>query len=78
MKKIFFLLFLLCSFRVHSQGPAELIVDGGCIYNADFELSSSCKIILRNGGTIMMRRGKDLSVPIGAQMIIENGEIKYL
>jgi len=78
MKKIFFLLFLLCSFRVHSQGPAELIIDDGCIYNAEFELSSSCKIILRNGGRILMRRGKNLDVPVGAELIIENGEIKHL
>lgn len=64
--------------QIRLQGPAELIVDGGCIYNAEFELSNTCRIILRNGGTILMRRGKDLNIPTGAQLIIENGEIKHL
>ena len=64
--------------QIRLQGPAELIVDGGCIYNAEFELSNTCKIILRNGGRILMRRGKDLDVPVGAELIIENGEIKHL
>lgn len=64
--------------QIRLQGPAELIVDGGCIYNAEFELSNTCKIILRNGGRILMRRGKNLDVPVGAELIIENGEIKHL
>jgi len=41
-------------------------------------MSNTCKIILRNGGRILMRRGKNLDVPVGAELIIENGEIKHL
>lgn len=63
---------------INLNGNAELIVDGGCIYNAEINMSNISKIILRNGGTILTRRGKELNVPTGAQLIIEHGEIKNL
>lgn len=52
-----------------------LIVDGGTINNADLELISGSKLIIRNGGVVNMANGRTFEVPVGATLEIENGFI---
>ncbi len=52
-----------------------LIVDGGSIINANIELVPGSTLIVRDGGSITMASGKQLDVPVGATMIIEEGTI---
>lgn len=58
---------------VHYNG--KLIIDGGTLQNADLLLNSGCQVILKNGGKIIMRSGKNFDAPLGAIVNIEYGEI---
>lgn len=60
------------------EGNGELVVDGGHIYNAEFNLSDHCKLTVKNGGKISMRKGKDFIAPQGCVLNIENGVIEHL
>lgn len=57
------------------DGTGELIIDGGYIYNAELNLSSTSKLTIKNGGRISIRRGKSFSAPVGAVVTITNGSI---
>jgi len=46
------------------------------LQNADIELNTGSKLTLKNGGTIIMRNGKDFYAPIGTTVTIEEGEIQ--
>lgn len=61
--------------KITVQSNGELIIDGGELQNADLELNVGSKLILKNGGKINMRNGKDFYAPIGASVTIEEGEI---
>lgn len=52
-----------------------LIIDGGVLANADIVLNPPCSLIIRNGGTIFMKKGKDLVIPVGCVTNIEEGQI---
>lgn len=52
-----------------------LIIDGGNLYDANIELIPGSTLIIRNGGTIYMDNGKQLSAPLGATVEIEEGSI---
>jgi len=62
--------------KIIVEPNGELIIDGGVLENADIELNPGSKLVLKNGGTILMRDGKDFYAPIGATVVIENGLIK--
>lgn len=59
--------------KVEPQG--ELVIDGGQLLNADIELSSGSKLLIKNGGSISMRNGKEFYAPMGAVVEIEEGLI---
>lgn len=58
---------------VNSNG--ELVIDGGTLENADIELNTGGKLVIKNGGSIIMRDGLDFYAPPGATVIIEEGMI---
>jgi len=62
--------------KIIVEPNAELVIDGGILQNADIELKVGSKLILKNGGTITMRNGKDFYAPIGTAVTIEEGEIQ--
>ena len=53
--------------------PLEGVTNGGCINNANIQIVPGGTIIIRNGGTINLASGKQLDVPVGAKLIIEEG-----
>ena len=53
----------------------ELVVDGGVITNADIDLAVGGKLIIKNGGKLVMRTNTDFAAPKGALVEIENGSI---
>ena len=53
-----------------------LIIDGGHLINADLNLYAGSKLIVKNGGTITMRSGKEFFAPLGAVVEIEEGMIE--
>ena len=59
---------------VHYNGT--IIVDGGTLQNADLALNSGCHVIVKNGGNIIMRSGKQFEAPLGSTVDILNGEIQ--
>jgi hypothetical protein len=61
--------------KIIVEQNGELLIDGGELQNADIELNSGSKLVLKNGGTIKMRNGKNFSAPIGASVTIEEGVI---
>jgi hypothetical protein len=62
--------------KIIVEANGELVIDGGVLENADIELNSGSKLVLKNGGTIIMRNNKDFYVPIGAIVTIEEGMIE--
>lgn len=62
--------------KIIVEPNGELVIDGGTLQNADIELNVGSRLVLRNGGTIIMRNGTDFFAPIGATVNIENGLIK--
>lgn len=52
-----------------------IIVDGGVLANADIELVPPCSLIIRNGGSIYMKKNKDLIIPTGCVFEIEEGQV---
>ena len=61
--------------KIIIEPDGELVIDGGVLQNADIELNAGSKLVLKNGGTINMRNGKDFYAPIGAIVTIEEGQI---
>lgn len=61
--------------KIIVEQNGELVIDGGVLQNADLKLKAGSKLVLKNGGTIHLRNGKDFCAPIGASVIIEEGEI---
>ena len=61
--------------KIIVEPDGELVIDGGVLQNADIELNAGSKLVLKNGGTINMRNGKDFYAPIGAIVTIEEGQI---
>ena len=53
-----------------------ITVDGGILQNADIELNAGSKVTLKNGGTIIMRNGKDFYAPLGTIVTIDEGTIQ--
>lgn len=62
--------------KIIVEPNGEFVIDGGILENADIELNPGSKLVLKNGGTILMRDGKDFYAPIGASVTIEDGLIK--
>jgi hypothetical protein len=62
--------------KIIVEANGELVIDGGVLENADIELNSGSKLVLKNGGTIIMRNNKDFYAPIGAIVTIEEGMIE--
>lgn len=62
--------------KIIVEPNGEFVIDGGTLENADIELYSGSKLVLKNGGTIIMRNGKDFYAPTGATVTIEEGMIK--
>lgn len=62
--------------KIIVEPNGELVIDGGVLQNADIELNSGSILILKNGGTIKMRNGKDFYSPIGATVTINEGIIE--
>ena len=60
---------------VYVENGGHLIIDGGVLTNAKINLQSGGKITIMNGGKIVMRTNTDFSVPVGAIVDIQNGEI---
>lgn len=56
----------------------NLIVDNGELLNAGVIVAnnSASNVLIKNGSIIHMSDGRDLSIPIGNSMKIDNGEIK--
>lgn len=52
-----------------------IIIDGGVLANAKIVMGSDGKVIIRNGGSIYMKKDVDFEVPIGCQLEIEEGQI---
>ena len=52
-----------------------IIVDGGVLANADIELVPPCSLIIKNGGSIYMKKNKDLIIPTGCIFEIEEGQV---
>ena len=57
------------------QSGGQLIVDGGVITNADRDLAAGAKLVLENGGKIVMRTNTNFHAPLGALVDITHGEI---
>ena len=57
------------------QSGGQLIVDGGVITNANISLSAGAKLVLKNGGKIVIRTNTSFNAPIGALVDIAHGEI---
>jgi hypothetical protein len=57
------------------QSGGQLIVDGGVITNAYLNLASGAKLVLKNGGKIVMRTNTTFNAPVGALVDISHGEI---
>ena len=64
----------LGSISVDSGGV--LIVDGGIIENAELDLASGSKLIVRNNGKIVKKSGLLFSAPVGVLVDIESGIIE--
>jgi hypothetical protein len=64
------------STKIIVEPNGELVIDGGTLQNADIELNVGSRLVLKNGGTIIMRKGKAFFAPLGATVNIENGLIK--
>lgn len=61
--------------KINNYG-GTLIIDGGVLANADIVLHSPCTFIIRNGGTVYMKKNKNLVIPVGCVSDIEGGEIR--
>ena len=62
--------------KIIVEPNGELIIDGGTLQNADIVLRTGSKLTLKNGGSIIMRNGKDFNAPIGATVTIDEGQIR--
>lgn len=60
--------------KIKNSG-GSIIVDGGVIGNADIELIPPCSLTIRNGGSIYMKKDKDLVIPTGCAFNIEEGQV---
>ena len=49
--------------------------DGGVVTNADINMASGGRFILRNNGKLVMRTNSDFVIPVGASADIWDGEI---
>lgn len=59
------------------QSGGQLIIDGGVITNAYFNLAAGSILVLKNGGKIVMRTNTDFYAPVGALIDITHGEILH-
>lgn len=62
--------------KIKVEPNGELVIDSGILQNADIELNAGSKLVLKNGGTIIMRHGKSFYAPIGAIVTINEGLIE--
>ena len=60
--------------KIKSEG-GTIIVDGGVIANAELDLDQYSTLIIRNGGSIYMKKGKSLSIPKGCIFQTEEGQV---
>ena len=58
------------------QFNGTIVIDGGTLQNADLLLNSGCHVIMKNGGSIIMRSGKKFNSPLGTIIDITNGNIQ--
>lgn len=66
-------LFGRVSITIESGG--EFVIDGGVVTNADINMASGGRFILRNNGKLVMRTNSDFVIPVGASADIWDGEI---
>lgn len=67
-------LYCLENTKIISNG-GTIVVDGGVLANAEIDFDSFSSIIIRNGGTIYLKKNVDFDVPTGCIMTIEEGKI---
>jgi hypothetical protein len=53
-----------------------LVVDGGVLANANILMGTEGKVVIRNGGSIYMKKDATFEVPVGCQLEIEEGQIR--
>ena len=61
--------------QIYISGGGTLIVDGGTINNAKFNLDIDSSLNILNDGVINMRQNEDFSVPVGALLNISEGQV---
>ena len=61
--------------KIIVQDGGTVIVDAGSVVNATVDVQSSSKIILRNNGTLYLKRWGDLNVHLGAEADITYGRV---
>lgn len=62
-----------CIITVENGG--QLVVDGGTIQDANFQLTSGSEVIIKNDGIINMASGKNFKAPVGTIVTIPYGSI---
>ncbi|MBQ8968584.1 MAG: hypothetical protein IJ064_02460 [Bacteroidaceae bacterium] len=58
------------------QPGSTLIIDGGCLRNANIHAEPGSSIIIKNGGRIITHARDDFNIPIGVNLRISEGYIK--
>lgn len=61
--------------KIIVQDGGTVIVDAGSVVNTTVDVQSSSKIILRNNGTLYLKRWGDLNVHLGAEADITYGRV---
>ena len=57
---------------------SHLEIDGGVLAHADFDFNPPCKITIKHGGKLILKNNIDFDVPVGCELIVEEGDIDYL
>lgn len=51
-------------------------IDGGNVLNTNLVFCNEPHFCIKNGGRLLIKRGLSLEIPIGTEMVIQNGEIR--
>lgn len=66
---------MLGNVSIYIKSGGNLIVDGGTITNANIIMEPNAKLLIKNGGIILMKSGTDFIAPTGSIVDIEHGAI---
>ena len=58
------------------KSGSTLIINGGCIRNANIHAEPGSHIIINNGGQVITHKKDDFNIPVGVNLIINDGAIE--